>query len=651
MSPKRKLFIVLLLSLLAVACWADVSHVKHHKHHRHHHHTSKEYEDEEPHYLPPHEEKEEEQPFYKKEKHTSERVVYHKEEEHEEPKEHHHHEEPKKQRVDHYHHYDKKPEVKTQHIHYKHSKPHVRTDYSRRDLFTPAASEVVYRRRRPSRILYASAPNSVFHTHTQINVQSQDSELNSLTPPGAQDPAGAQAPTGAQAPIGAQAPAAARPNCQFIVAGNAPPGCGPSDPIGAQLPSSALSPTGANDPANRPVAPTGQLATLGNGQRPSRPGYAGGYGGGNRLNFFVDPSLGAQLSNAAGAGGQQQAGAGQLAGGQGFNNQNFGGAQLGAGQGFNNQNQVDPSFGAQLPAAGQAPVSAGAPFDPSFGAQLPAAGQAPVSAGAPFDPSFGAQRPAAGQAQLAAGGPFDPSFGAQRPVAQRPLQNQFNNNGQFGAPFDPALGAQLGAAQPAPNRRPNPVGGQLAAGQQGPFQGAADPSQGLFDPSVGAQLAAGQVPRLNNRRPSNRPNYQGLNVLNGNVFGQPQLQGPTNAVGNQQDTNIIDGNFYSDPSVLLHHGHHHGRALVRLTGNQRSVLVPDDDDADDDVDPGFLAQFAASNRQSQYVAAPKKPGSHRSSSKRGNLESLDQGTSASEYDTDYREDGYHYQKPKHTFEF
>ncbi|XP_044570297.1 transcriptional regulator ovo [Drosophila ananassae] len=624
-----KLFIVLLLSLLAVACWADVSHVKHHKHQRHHHHSSKEYdnEDEESHYLPPHEEKEAE-PFYKKEKHTSERVVYHKEEEHEEPKEHHHHEEPKKQRVDHYHHYDKKPEVKTQHIHYKHSKPHVRTDYSRRDLFTPAASEVVYRRRRPSRILYASAPNSVFHTHTQINVQSQDSELNSLTPPGAQDPAGAQAPTGAQAPIGAQAPTGAAPNCQFIVAGNAPPGCGPSDPIGAQLPASALAPTGGNNPANRPVAPTGQLAILGNGQRPSRPGY-GGYGGGNRLNLFVDPSFGAQLSNAAGAGGQQPVGAGQLAAGQGFNNQNFGGAQLGAGQGVPNQNQFDPSFGAQLPAAGQAPVAAGAPFDPSFGGQLPAAGQA----------------------QLGAGAPYDPSFGAQRPAAQRPLQNQFNNNGQFGAPFDPALGAQLGAAQPAPNRRPNPAGGQLAAGQQAPFnQGAADPNQGLFDPSIGAQLAAGQAPRLNNRRPSNRPNYQGLNVLNGNVFGQPQLQGPTNAVGNQQDTNIIDGNFYSDPSVL-HHGHHHGRALVRINGNQRSVLVPDDDDADDDVDPGFLAQFASSNRQSQYVAAPKKHGSHSRSSKNGSRDSLDQGTSASEYDTGFREDGYHYRKPKHTFEF
>jgi len=182
------------------------------------------------------------------------------------------------------------------------------------------------------------------------------------------------------------------------------------------------------------------------------------------------------------------------------------------------------------------------------------------------------------------------------------------------------------------------TGAQLAAGQ-----GASDPNQGQFDPSIGAQLAAGQVPRLNNRRPPNRSNYQGLNVLNGNVFGQPHLQGPTNALGNQQDTNIIDGNFYSDP----HHGHQ--RTLVSVNPNQRSVLIPDDDDdVDDDGQAGGFLGFAASNRQSSYVVAPKKHRSHRSSSKR---KDVDLGTSASQYDTDYREDGYHYQKPKHTFEF
>ncbi|KAH8380044.1 hypothetical protein KR009_008670, partial [Drosophila setifemur] len=615
-----KLFVVLLCSLLAIVCLADVSHVKHHKHHRHH-----EDEDDEAHYLPPQEEKE--QPFYKKEKHTSERVVYHKEEEHEEPhhhkehhepKEHHehHHEEPKKQRVDHYHHYDKKPEVKTQHIHYKHSKPHVRTDYNRnQDLFTPAATQVVYHRRRPHRILYASAPNSVFHTHTQINVQSQDSELNSLSRPD-------------QAPVGAQANTGAAPNCQILGPENVPPGCGPSDPLGAQLPASALAPSGGNRPVNQPgfaPVPAGQLAIQGNGQRPGGYGGSGGFGG--PKGFFFDPSLGAQLGGAA----------------------QVGGGQLAAGQGFSNQNQVDPSFVSQRPAAGQAPafagqaqLGAGAPYDPSFGAQRPAAGQAPafqgqaqLGAGAPYDPSFNAQRPAAGQAQLGAGAPFDPSFAAQRPAAQAPLQNQYN--GQFGAPFDPALGAQLGTGQAAPNQRPSPnppLGAQLGAGQ-----GVADPNQGLFDPSIGAQLAAGQVPRLNNRRPPNRSNYQGLNVLNGNVYGQPHLQGPTNALGNQQDTNIIDGNFFSDPGV--HHGHHgHHGALVTVRGNQRSVLVPDDDDGEEDADPGFLAQFAASNRKSTYVAAPKKHGS-----------ASDQGTSASEYDTDYREDGYHYQKPKQSFEF
>ncbi|KAH8257495.1 hypothetical protein KR038_010613, partial [Drosophila bunnanda] len=572
-----KLFLILLLSLWAVNCLADVSHVKHHKHHDHH--RSKEHEDEESHYLPPEEEHE---PFYKKEKHTSERVVYHKEEEHEEPhhKEHHyvehHHEEPKKQRVDHYHHYDKKPEVKTQHIHYKHSQPQVRTDYNR-DLFTPAATQVVYRRRRPSRILYASAPNSVFHTHTQINVQSQDSELNSLSrpdlPAGAQAPSGAQAPTGAQLPTGVGFP----PNCQAL-AGNVPPGCRPSDPLGAQLPASALAPGAGNFPANQPAPiPAGQLAVQGNGQRPPfRPGGYGGYGG-KRNNFFFDPSLGAQLGAV-----------GNVAGG----------AQLGAGQGF------DPSFGAQLPAA------AGAPINNNFGA-----GQAPV-----------AQRPVA-----PVQGP------APAPVA--PLQNQFDPNSQFGAPFDPALGAQLGAAQGVPNQRPNPVNPPLGA-QLG-AQANVDPNQGLFDPSVGAQLAAGQVPRLNNRRPPSRSNYQGLNVLNGNVFGQPHLQGPTNALGNQQDTNIIDGNFYSHP----HHGHH--GALVSVNPNQRSVLVPVDDDADDEVEPGFLG-FAATNQRSTYVVAPKKHRSHRRSSKRSNL---DQGTSASEHDTDYREDGYHYQKPKHSFDF
>jgi len=68
-----------------------------------------------------------------------------------------------------------------------------------------AAAQVVYRRRRPSRILYASAPNSVFHTHTQINVQSQDSELNSLTRPDRAAGAATGAGAGANDCTGAEA--------------------------------------------------------------------------------------------------------------------------------------------------------------------------------------------------------------------------------------------------------------------------------------------------------------------------------------------------------------------------------------------------------------------------------------------------------------
>ncbi|XP_022223386.2 uncharacterized protein LOC111074761 [Drosophila obscura] len=595
-----KLVCVLLLCVLAIACLPDVSPAKHHKHQRHH-------DDDEHHYLPPSEEKEElEQPFYKKEKHTSERVVYHKEEEHDE--------EPKKERVDHYHHYDKKPQVKTEHIHYKHDKPHVRTDHSG-DLFTPAATQVVYRRRRPHRVTYASAPNSVFHTHTQINVQSQDSELNSLIrpdPPGGQQlPAGAQASTGAQAPTGA----GFLPNCQFTgIPGNNPPGCGPSDPLGAQLPASALAP-GAGLPANPgalPIPAGGQLAVQGNGQRPQKPSRpGGGYG---RNNFFFDPSLAAQLGAA------------------GF--PAVGGAQLAAGQGAPNQNQFDPSFGAQLGASGQAAGAAGGPFDPSFGAaaQRPAGAQAPIAAYAPFQNQFDPNAQLGGQLNAAQQpNQFgNPALGAQLGAGQAPLQNQ----------FDPTLGAQLGTGQ-----RPNaPLGAQLGAAQA--------PLQNQFDPALGAQLAAGQVvPRLRSGRPRNRSNYQGLNVLNGNVFGQPHLQGPTNALGNQQDTNIIDGNFYSDPSV--HHGHGHHRALVSVNGNQRSVLVADDDDyVDDDTDPTFPLGFAASNPQASYVVAPKK-GSKSSFNRRSSTKDndFDLGAAASEYDTDYREDGYHYKKPKHSFEF
>ncbi|KRF97784.1 uncharacterized protein Dwil_GK16587 [Drosophila willistoni] len=601
---------ILLLSLLIGTCLAE----KHHKHQRKQHNDD----DEEHHYLPPEQtESEEDQPYYKKEKHTSERVVYHKEEEHEEPK-HYYHEEPKKQRVDHYHHYDKKPEVKTEHIHYKESKPHIRTDYNNAnaDLFTPAATQVVYRRRRPSRILYASAPNSVFHTHTQINVQSQDSELNSLTRP--DPPIGQQLPTGA---------APSFPNCQ--VAGNPPPGCGPNDPAGAQLPASALAPTAGNFPNQGAGTPAGgQLAVLGNGQRPQRPSRPGGYGG--RNNFLIDPFLGGQ-------------------------NQAAGGAQLAAGQGIPNQNQFAPSLSAQLSAAGQAAGNNGyqnqispsngvqSPFQnlnqyaPSPGqapvAQRPATAQAPIAVSAPlqnqFDPSLGGQLP--GSAQVPLQNQFDPSFGGQSPGIQRPIQNQ----------IDPALGAQLSTAQ-----RPNQ--NQFDPSLSGANQAAA---AAPFDPALSAQLALGQVPRLANGRQRNRSNYQGLNVLGGNVFGQPHLQGPTNALGNQQDTNIIDGSFYSDPSALLHN---HGYYRTPVSGNRRTVVVDEDDDLDND---GF--GLAGTSPQAFYVKPKRGQPKSKSHRRHHGIQaaassltySFEPAVASSQHNIDFRADGYHYKKPKQAFEF
>ncbi|XP_068149043.1 uncharacterized protein [Drosophila tropicalis] len=585
---------ILLLSLLIGACLAE----KHHKHQRKQHNDD----DEEHHYLPPEQtDSEEDQPYYKKEKHTSERVVYHKEEEHEEPK-HYYHEEPKKQRVDHYHHYDKKPEVKTEHIHYKESKPHIRTDYNNAnaDLFTPAATQVVYRRRRPSRILYASAPNSVFHTHTQINVQSQDSELNSLTRP--DPPIGQQLATGAAAPF---------PNCQ--VAGNPPPGCGPNDPAGAQLPASALAPTAGNFPnQGAPTPAGGQLAVLGNGQRPQRPSRPGGYGG--RNNFLVDPFLGGKIKQLVVLSLPQVKRFPIKINSILLWVRNYP-PLVKQPSPIQNLNQYAPS-------PGQAPI-----------AQRPATAQAPVAVSAPvqnqFDPSLAGQLP--GSAQVPLQNQFDPSFGGQTPGIQRPIQNQ----------IDPALGAQLSTGQ-RPNQNqfdPSLVGANQAA--------AAAP----FDPALSAQLALGQVPRLTNGRQRNRSNYQGLNVLGGNVFGQPHLQGPTNSLGNQQDTNIIDGSFYSDPSALLHN---HGYYRSPGSAIRRTVVVDEDDDLDND---GF--GLAGTSPQAAYVKPKKghqKPKSHRrhhgiQAAASSLTYSFEPAVASSQHNTDYRADGYHYKKPKQAFEF
>ncbi|XP_034481276.1 uncharacterized protein LOC117786955 [Drosophila innubila] len=642
-------FRTLLICLLAIGCLAEVSLAKHHKHKRH-------YEDseEDPHYLPPAER--ESEPYYHKEKHTRERVTYHKDEEHE-PK-----------RVDHYHHYDKKPEVQTKHIHYQEVNPQVRTT-----AILPAASGIVTRRVRPNRVTYASAPNSVFHT--QINVQSQDSELNSQIRP---DPVIAVAPAGGQlavntpAPAGAQLPANALPNCQFPVAGNPPIGCRLLDPAGGQLPAGAF-PPGGQLPANGlPLGgqlpadafpPGGQLPAGGQlptnaqpngGQLPANAFPAGGqlpangFPVGGQLPANVFPAGGQLLTNGFPAAGQLGNGA-QLGVGLGNGNGNFNGLP----QGFSNQNLFIPAGNTQLQVGpiGQVPVaqrpsSVLIQFDPAIGAQLPASAQANVGVNPnQLVPAFGAQlgngqTPIGQQPAAPVSNQFGPIFGAQLGVGQVPNGQQpvaGNPN-----PFNPVLGGQLPTGAQAPTAgNQNPVlGGQLPTAAQAP-------NNGNQNPVFGGQLpTSAQVPnngnlnlvtngqrlisRRRNGRQRNRSNYQGLNVVNGNVFGQPNVQGPTNAVGNQQDTNIIDGNFYSYP------GHQQHR-LYRVNGNRRLVLT--DGDYVDDYDTTADVGFAASSPELSY-AVPEGRGSRRKS---------DHEAAASEQHTEYRkDDGYHYKNPRRT---
>ncbi|XP_030385912.1 uncharacterized protein LOC115632801 [Scaptodrosophila lebanonensis] len=548
--------LVVLLCLLGVACLPHAIHSKHHRQQKREEH------EEDRHYLPPDpkEEKEElEKPFYKQEKHTSERIVYHKHDY--EPRVYHsgEHHEPKKQRVDHYHHYDKKPEVKTtKHVHYTSSTPKIRTDYNR-DLFTPAVTQTIYRRGRPHRVTIASAPHSVFHT--QINVQSQDSELNAQFRPdppiiGApnNNPAGAQLPANAFPPGGGQLPSGASPGCQFPLAGNAAAGCAfpGQNPTGAQHPASALAPSN-NFPTNTGFLP-GQLAVQGNGQPP-------------RKLFRHHKS--------------------------------------------HNDNVYGPALGAQFPIA-QAPIS----HQPI--SQVPA-DQAPL-AQFPNRRALDAQLPLAQQAIQA------PVPGTQHPAAQFPTSQPPTD--QLRYKFDPKVGAQ----------QPTEV-----------FPTYQAPGTQLPQPSSGRR----------NRPNRNRSNYQGLNVLGGNVLGQPHLQGPANVFGNRQDTNIIGGNFYSDAD---HYGKQ--RQLVAFNGNQRSVFLTDDVD-DESVGDIEDTEFggAASTPEVVYTTVQgkkvNKNGSKPRSQHRSDLNtaasSLDYTYNllgaSSEHDTDYREDGYHYEKPKRAFEF
>ncbi|EDW58233.2 ubiquitin-binding protein Rv1468c [Drosophila virilis] len=608
-SLSQELFKSLLLCLLAIGWLSEVAPSTHHRHHH------RDYEDDEDqHYLPP--EEHALKPFFRKDKHTSEHVVYHKGDEHHEPK-----------RIDHYHHYDKQPALKTKHIHYQQVAPQLRTA----QLLTAAPSQIVTRRRRPNRVLYASAPNSVFHT--QINVQSQDSELSSQIRtdplvPGAQLPANA----------GAQLPVTALPNCQSPVAGNPPIGCRVVDPAGAQLGADALPVGGGQLPANAGPPAGGQL-----------PANAGPQAGG-QLPANAGPPAGGQLAANAGlpaAGGQLPA-LGLAGVGNGANNLFIDpsqGAQLAAGnqnggalQGFGNQNLFTPA--AQLAVGGQDPLVSG---------QAGGVIRRPGSVLIQIDPAFGGQLPAA--AQAAGNGntnQFGPFLGAQLGAGQAPAGQQ--GVAPNGALLNPMLGGQLAAGGQAPA-----LGGQLPAGGQAPAVGNANPVLGAqlaagaqpLDPALGGQLpasaqavgngnpnqAAAVAARFNGRRRTgrqrSRSNYQGLNVVRGHVFGQPALQGPTNAVGNQQDTNIIDGNFYSYPAYQSR--------LVRVNGNQRSVFLADGGDYYDDDEATDIG-IAASSPELSY-AAPEHRGSRRKGSK-----SFDHETAASEY----REDGYHYRNPRHT---
>ncbi|XP_064539306.1 uncharacterized protein LOC135429060 [Drosophila montana] len=604
-TDAMELFRSLLLCLLAIGWLSEVAPSTHHRHHR-------EYEDDEDqHYLPP--EEHALKPFFRKDKHTSEHVVYHKGDEHHEPK-----------RIDHYHHYDKQPALKTKHIHYQQVAPQLRTA----EILTSAPSQIVTRRRRPNRVLYASAPNSVFHT--QINVQSQDSELSSQirtdpVVPGAQLPANA----------GAQLPVTALPNCQSPVAGNPPIGCRVVDPAGAQLGADAL-PIGGQLPANGGLPIGGQLPAN------------GGLPAGGQLPANAGLPAGGQFPANAGlpAGGGQLPALGLAAGGNGPNN-------LGNG----NNLFIDPSQGAQLAAGNQ---NGGALqgfgnqnlFIPAVGGQLAVGGQAPLVRG---QVGGVVQRPGSVLIQI------DPAFGGQLPAAAQPAGN--GNANQFG----PFLGEQLGAGQAPAGPNGAPAGGQAPAGPNGAPAGGQAPAVGNANPVLGGQLAAGAQPfdpalggqlpasaqaagngnpnqaaavaRFNGRRRSgrqrSRSNYQGLNVVRGNVFGQPALQGPTNAVGNQQDTNIIDGNFYSSYPAYQ-------SRLIRVNGNQRSVFLADGDYYDDDeaTDIGI----AASSPELSYAAPEHRRSRQKGSQGSQSSASLDHETAASEY----REDGYHYRNPRHT---
>ncbi|KAH8408707.1 hypothetical protein KR215_011323, partial [Drosophila sulfurigaster] len=574
------LFRSLLVCLLAIGCLADVSLAKHHKHKRHYDASEEDH-----HYLPPVERDPE--PHYHRHKHTRERVVDH------EPK-----------RVDHYHHYDKKPEVQNRHIHYQDVNSQLRTS-----TILPAASGIITRRTRPNRVTYASAPNSVFHT--QINVQSQDSELNSQIRP---DPVVGIAPAGVQVPVGTLLPGTnTLPNCQNPVAGNPPTGCRVVDPPGGQLPTGALPPggqlpTGADPPGGQ--LPTSVIPT--GGQLPAN-GSPPGFPPGGQLPANGLPNGGQVPANALPNG---QPNGGQLPtnafppGGQLPTNAFPAGGQLPANaqpSGFPAGGQLPTNV---FPAGGQLPTNA--QTNGGNGNGFPAGGQLPTNA-------FPGGRPLGNGNQLGVGFTVGNGNGNLNAGAQLGLPQGFSNQNLF----IPAVNTQLqlgqvpliAAPQPAVAPRPSSVLIQ-------------------FDPAVGGNtnllVANGQ--RLTRRRRVGRQrvrsNYQGLNVVNGNVFGQPDIQGPTNAVGNQQDTNIIDGNYYSYPIAY--------QRRLRLNGNSRVLLT--DGDYVDDYDTTPDVGLAASTPELSYAAPESKPAHSKS----------DHETAASNHATEYRDDGYHYKNPRRT---
>ncbi|EDV95614.1 GH15684 [Drosophila grimshawi] len=505
-----ELFRILLVFLAAFALLAEATPSKHQRQHR-------EYddEDEDSHYLAL--ERHELKPFFRKDKHKSEHVVYH----HREQQEHH---EPK--RVDHYHHYDKKPDMKTEHIHYQQHNPQL-PNAGIRTRSSPTRNIVGrrLRRRRPNRLVYATAPNSVFHT--QINVQSQDSELNSRY---RADPV--------------------RPVGQLAASAQASGGPRFFNLLGDQLVESRLAPVGGQIPGNGLASGNGFRAV--GGQR-NRLALGGGQLSVNRLVLG-----GGQLT-----GNRVAAVGGQLSG----NGLALSGGQLPA-NGLAATGGPLPALelttgGGQLSANGLAPVGRqlavnldngqGAGngngenlFTPANGAQLLVGAQpAQLNGGQAVN-----QRPSSVLIQT------DPDFGRQLPAPTAGNPNQFRS----------MLGAQLGrsqtldAQQTLAGNQNMLLGRQLATGAQA--LGNASPNQ-----VVAFERANG---RRRNGRQRNRSNYQGLNVVRGNIFGQPNVQGPANEVGNQQDTNIIDGNFYS-----------------MQNGNQRSVLATDGDYYDDDDTDGI----------------------------------------------------------------